>query len=81
LFKSLCSFCKPFGLILGIEKHSFEFTVLINVKNEEHVIHYFTRILTILEEERQFKTLLKKVIENQHRFQAEEALLMNELFH
>jgi hypothetical protein len=80
LFIGLSSFGKPFDLIIEKEKHSSVFSVSFPVSSESIVLNYLQRILLMLTEEVKFKTVLKKVLENQKRFKAEESLLMNELF-
>lgn len=80
LFGGLISFGKPQGVILQQNRELGNFTFKFYVSNVEIVKSYLQKIFGIVEEEIRFKSILKKIIQNQQRFENEEQLLKKELF-
>jgi len=81
LFGGLVSLGKPNGVILQQNRELGNFTLKFYASNSETVKDYLQKIFGIVEEEIRFKSILKKIIQNQQRFENEEQLLKKELFY
>ncbi|MDO9554732.1 hypothetical protein [Rhodonellum sp.] len=81
LFGGLVSLGKPNGVILQQNRELGNFTLKFYASNSETVKSYLQKIFGIVEEEIRFKSILKKIIQNQQRFENEEQLLKKELFY
>jgi hypothetical protein len=80
LFKSIVSLGKPEGVILEINKDLGNYTLKYYATNADIVKSYLQKIFGIFEDELSFKTILRRVLENQARNKMEEQLLQKELF-
>lgn len=81
LFGGLISLGKSNGVILQQNRELGNFTLKFYASNSETVKSYLLKIFGFLEEEIRFKSILKKIIQNQQRFENEEQLLKKELFY
>lgn len=80
LFRSLISFGKPFRLVVRIDRTAqiafFEFPQ----EETEKITHYLDSLVGLITKEITFKRVLKEIIANKIRFQAEQVLLQKALF-
>ncbi|HSF54340.1 MAG TPA: hypothetical protein VLA71_11330 [Algoriphagus sp.] len=79
LFRGLILLGKPksLSIIYDFDRTQAYFTFSQAEKKE--VVRFFNQIIELLKKEVTFKEILKKVIENKKRFQAEQALLNSAL--
>jgi hypothetical protein len=80
LFNGLISIGQPNGVLLEIEKEKLTYSLKYYESDQEKINEYLNKIFRIVLEEIRFKSILKKIIQNQVVFAKEEQLLRSELF-
>lgn len=80
MVNGLISIGQPDGVILEFEKENAIYSLKFYDANVLKVSNYLHKIFRMVSEEIRFKSILKKIIQNQQVFEKEEQLLKAELF-
>ena len=79
LFKGLISMGKPSTLSLIYDVDNSQIFFTYSLGESKTVERFFTQVISLLKKEVRFKQILEKVIQNNRKYQAEQALLQASL--
>jgi hypothetical protein len=79
LFRGLVLLGKPQSLSLIYDVHHAQAFFTFSLVEKQEVVRFLNQIIDLLRKEVRFKEVLEKVIENNRRHQAEQALLQSSL--